>query len=99
MYATLLLTGLRKEELAHLTWDDVDFHLGVIRVRGKADFIPKDYEERDTPMPPDLIPLLKNLPRSAEWVFPLLNGNRFRVMNAPSTEANRNTRQGERDSA
>ena len=28
-------------------------------------------------MPPDLIPLLKNLPRSAEWVFPVLNGNRF----------------------
>jgi len=77
MYATLLLTGLRKEELAHLSWDDVDFHLGVIRVRAKADFIPKDYEGRDIPMPPDLIPLLKNLPRSAEWVFPVLNGNRF----------------------
>ena len=28
MYATLLLTGLRKEELAHLSWDDVDFTLG-----------------------------------------------------------------------
>lgn len=77
MYATLLLTGLRKEELAHLSWDDVDFHLGVVRVRAKADFVPKDYEERDIPMPPDLIPLLKNLPRSAEWVFPVLNGNRF----------------------
>lgn len=77
MYATLLLTGLRKEELAHLSWDDVDFHLGLIRVRAKADFVPKDYEERDIPMPPDLIPLLKNLPRSAEWVFPVLNGNRF----------------------
>jgi integrase len=77
MYATLLLTGLRKEELAHLSWDDVDFHLGLIRVRAKADFVPKDYEERDIPMPPDLIPLLKNLPRSSEWVFPVLNGNRF----------------------
>jgi integrase len=77
MYGTLLLTGLRKEELAHLSWDDVDFRHSMIRVRAKEDFIPKDYEERDIPMPPDLIALLKGLPRAAEWVFPVLNGNRF----------------------
>jgi integrase len=77
MYGTLLLTGVRKEELAHLSWDDVDFRHGVILVRAKDDFIPKDYEERDIPMPPDLIALLKDLPRAAEWVFPVLNGNRF----------------------
>ncbi len=77
MYGTLLLTGLRKEELAHLSWDDVDFRHGVIRVRAKDDFMPKDYEERDIPMPPDLIPLLKDLPRAADWVFPVQNGNRF----------------------
>lgn len=77
LYATLLLTGLRKEELAHLVWDNIDFNLGVVRVRAKDNFIPKDYEERDIPMPPDLISILKNLPRSAEWVFPTQHGTRF----------------------
>ena len=28
-------------------------------------------------MLPDLIPLLKNLPRASEWVFPTQNGTRF----------------------
>jgi integrase/recombinase XerD len=77
MYATLLLTGLRKEELAHLTWKDVDFKRAVIKVRGKEDFVPKDYEERDIPMPPDLVQLLENLPRRSVWVFPTESGGRF----------------------
>ena len=70
MFATLLLTGLRKEELRHLEWDDVDFALNVIRVRARGNFIPKDYEERDIPMPPDLVALLKDLPRKTTLVFP-----------------------------
>lgn len=77
MYGTLLLTGLRKEELAHLSWGDVDFRRGLIRVRAKEDFVPKDYEERDIPMPPDLVALLKDLPRSSDWVFPIQSGERF----------------------
>lgn len=77
MYATLFLTGLRKEELAHLTWKDVDFRRGLIRVRAKEDFVPKDYEERDIPMPPDLVGLLENLPRRSVWVFPTESGGRF----------------------
>lgn len=36
--AVLLLTGLRRSELAALTWDDIDFANGVIKVRhGKGD--------------------------------------------------------------
>lgn len=77
MYATFLLTGLRKEELAHLAWKDVDFQRAVIKVRGKEDFVPKDYEERDIPMPPDLIQLLEKLPRRSVWVFPTESGGRF----------------------
>ena len=77
MYGTLLLTGLRKEELANLYWADIDFNLGLIRIRAKDDFIPKDYEERDIPMPPDLISLLRDLPRTAKWVFPTESGGRF----------------------
>jgi integrase/recombinase XerD len=79
MYATLLLTGLRKQELVYLTWEggDVDFKKGVIRVQAKDDFSPKDYEEREIPMPPDLIQLLGKLPRTSRWVFPTERGKRM----------------------
>jgi integrase len=79
LYATLLLTGLRKQELVYLTWEggDVDFKKNVVRVQAKDDFSPKDYEEREIPMPPDLIQLLENLPRTSRWVFPTGKGNRM----------------------
>ena len=35
MVATALYTGLRISELLGLTWDDVDFERGVIRVRAQ----------------------------------------------------------------
>lgn len=79
LYATLLLTGLRKQELIYLTWEngDVDFEKKVVRVQAKDDFTPKDYEERVVPMPPDLIQLLQNLPHTSRWVFPTGKGNRM----------------------
>jgi integrase/recombinase XerD len=77
--ATLMLTGLRKRELYYLTWKDVDLKRATIRVtgEGKEGFSPKDYEERPVPIPPDLVALLKKLPRTAEWVFPNPTGGRM----------------------
>jgi len=79
LYATLLLTGLRRQELVYLTWEggDVDFKKKVVRVQAKDDFSPKDYEEREIPMPPDLIELLEKLPHTSRWVFPTGKGNRM----------------------
>jgi integrase/recombinase XerD len=77
MFATLLLTGLRKDELAHLTWDDVDLKKEAIRIRAKEGFTPKDYEEREIPLPPDLVATLRTLPRTSTWVFASRTGNRF----------------------
>jgi integrase len=37
IYATALYAGLRRGELRALTWDDVDFGAGVIRVRASLD--------------------------------------------------------------
>ncbi|MBM3813311.1 MAG: hypothetical protein FJW20_16930, partial [Acidimicrobiia bacterium] len=34
VFATLLLTGLRKRELYFLTWRDVDLRVGTLRVSG-----------------------------------------------------------------
>jgi integrase/recombinase XerD len=79
VFATLLLTGLRKRELYFLTWRDVDLTAATLRVsgEGKIGFSPKDYEERVIPLPPDLVDLLSGLPERADWVFPNRNGNRL----------------------
>lgn len=79
VFATLLLTGLRKRELYFLTWRDVDLTAATLRIsgEGKAGFSPRDYEERVIPLPPDLVDLLSGLPRRADWIFPNRNGNRL----------------------
>jgi integrase/recombinase XerD len=79
IFATLLLTGLRKQELYFLSWPDVDLKQGTLKVTAKPQdgFSPKDYEERVIPIPPDLLAILKGQPRTSTWVFPNSNGNRL----------------------
>ena len=77
VFATLLLTGLREEELYFLTWADADLKdasNASIRVTSKEGFSPKDYEERVIPIPEELAVMLKKLPRTATWIFPNKNG-------------------------
>jgi integrase/recombinase XerD len=78
VYGTLLLTGLREQELCNLTWKDVDLKKETLRVtgEGKEGFSPKDYEERMIPIPLDLVALLKKLSRKFDWVFPTAQGRR-----------------------
>ena len=66
----LLLTGARREELAGLTWKDVDFKWKSLTIRDKVE------GERIIPLPPYLASLLNALPRRKDekkkpvpWVF------------------------------
>jgi integrase len=59
----LLLTGARREELAGLTWADVDFQWKSLTIRDKVE------GERIIPLTPYLSALLAGLPRRSEWVF------------------------------
>lgn len=66
----LLLTGARREELAGLTWKDVDFQWKSLTIRDKVE------GERIIPLPPYLASLLATLPRRKDetknpvpWVF------------------------------
>ena len=59
----LLLTGARREEMAHLRWKDADFQWNSLTIRDKVD------GERIIPLTPYLSNLLSNLPRRNEWVF------------------------------
>lgn len=58
-----LKLGLRELEIAHAEWEDVHWDDSVFRVRGKAHwgFRVKDKEERDIPIPADLLQQL------ADW--------------------------------
>jgi integrase/recombinase XerD len=70
MFATAFLAGLRRDELRYLTWDDLDLVRETIHIRAKEGFVAKDYEEREVPMPPELMHILKAVPRTSSWVFP-----------------------------
>lgn len=59
----LLITGARREELAGLSWDDVDFQWNSIRIKDKVE------GERVIPLTPYLAQLLYSLPRRNKWVF------------------------------
>jgi integrase len=75
-FATLLLTGLREQELCYLTWNDVSRQRGreMVVVRRKPGFSPKDYEEREIPVQAELATMLLVLPRESQWVFPSPGG-------------------------
>jgi integrase len=60
----LMLTGARREEMAGLRWDDVDFKWGSLWVKDKV-----AEEGRKIPLTPYLFNLLSTLPRRNEWVF------------------------------
>jgi integrase len=60
---TLLLTGARREELAPLKWEQVDFQWNSMAIGDKVE------GERIIPLTPFVSSLLMSLPRRSEWVF------------------------------
>lgn len=60
---TLLLTGARREELAGLRWDDLDFQWKAVTIKDKVE------GERTIPLTPYVASLLAGLARRNEWVF------------------------------
>jgi integrase len=59
-----LLTGARRNEMASLRWQDIDFKWGNMWVKDKV-----DVEGRKIPLTPYLSTLLSVLPRVNQWVF------------------------------
>lgn len=58
IFFTFLNTGMRKSELENLEWSDIDFHRRRIKIRVKADWIPKT-NEREIPINDPLLQLLQ----------------------------------------
>jgi integrase len=59
----LLITGARREEMATLPWENVDFRWGRLTIRDKVD------GTRNIPLTPYVSHLIAALPRRGPWVF------------------------------
>lgn len=79
-FSLLLLSGMRRGEIEHLEWSDVDFDAGVIEIQAKADWSPKTFSsERAIPITPALREILGEHyreRRSDRWVIGNRAGNR-----------------------
>ncbi len=60
MFATILMTGFREQEIMYLFWTDVNLALRTVRVTAKRDygFSPKRWEEREVPITGQLAEVL-----------------------------------------
>jgi integrase len=66
----LLLTGARRNELATLSWDNVDFKWKSLTIRDKITKATKSTKaERTIPLPPYMESLIASLPRRNKFVF------------------------------
>jgi integrase/recombinase XerD len=82
LFTFFLASGFREQEVAYLTWPDIDFSNNVVRVKAKPQwgFTPKNYEEREVPIPENVMGTLKGWKSKAsstsELVFPSITGGR-----------------------
>ncbi len=60
-YEFFLMTGMREQEVMHCSWEDIHFSRGTVTVRYKPEygFSPKNYREREVPIPAKLVKKLK----------------------------------------
>ena len=80
LFLTFLLTGFREQEVVHLWWEDIHLPVKTVRVTAKPElgFSPKRWEEREVPVPKQLMEQLEAHPHfeDSRFVFPSPRGNR-----------------------
>jgi integrase len=77
VFHTLLMSGLRKQEMENLEWPDINFSTGTLSVRAKKTFQPKDWEERDIEMPEELREMLFSARQERGLVFCTKTGKKY----------------------
>lgn len=78
----LLLTGARREELARLRWEDVNFRWKSLTLNDKVE------EHRVIPMTPYVTELINALPRRNGWVFSSPASSTGRLMEPTKSHRN-----------
>jgi integrase len=71
------LTGVRKGELIHLTWKDIDFQKRTIAIVNRPGFTTKTGRSRVIPMHPLVYEMLQKRDQTTEWVFPGDRGGKY----------------------
>jgi site-specific recombinase XerD len=82
VYKVFTFTGMRKEELAHLEWTDIDMDNREIRVQVKKDWQPKNGHSRTIPMSDqvfEIISIRRVIGECNRWVFCMPDGSQYRV--------------------
>ena len=76
LFQFFLCTGAREQEVMYAEWNDVDFVDGLFTVKAKENWKPKDYEEREIPLPDFLVKALKErmLTTKGSLIFPTRQG-------------------------
>jgi len=77
VFSTLLMAGLRKQEMENLEWTDINFERGTLAIRGKKDFQPKDWEEREIEIPRELLDVLFSAKKNRGLVFATKSGKKY----------------------
>ncbi|MDE2238049.1 MAG: tyrosine-type recombinase/integrase [Elusimicrobia bacterium] len=80
--SVLVNTGLRRDELLHLTWGDVNLERKQLTVQAKDGWRPKDYEVRHIPLNAAALKTLNGLRGGRDpkdWVFRDAAGQRYRA--------------------
>ena len=67
-YEFFLMTGMREQEVVHCSWEDLHLSRGTVTVRYKPEygFSPKNYREREIPIPSKLVKQLKKWKAKAD---------------------------------
>ncbi|MBZ5720751.1 MAG: tyrosine-type recombinase/integrase [Acidobacteriia bacterium] len=76
LFQFFLCTGAREQEVMYAEWNDADFVDGLFTVKAKEHWKPKDYEEREIPLPDFLVAALKKrmLATKGSLIFPQAEG-------------------------
>ncbi|MCA9054835.1 MAG: tyrosine-type recombinase/integrase, partial [Planctomycetaceae bacterium] len=77
IYLLLADTGMRFGEVQWLTWDDVDFDRGVVRIQPKDGWKPKTGDSRQVEMSPRVRAMLNRRKRKTTWVFCAVASNKY----------------------
>jgi integrase/recombinase XerD len=78
LFQFFLCTGVREQEAMNAEWNDIDFVDSLFTVKAKPGWTPKDYEEREIPIPDFLVAALKKrlLESKGKLIFPTKAGKR-----------------------
>lgn len=77
LFQFLLCTGAWEQEVMYAEYADIDFRNGIYTVTEKANWRPKDFEEREIPIPTHLVEALRERKKTAtsKLLFPTPSDN------------------------